>query len=259
MPDLAAVEPTARGAQALLARRRAVIGLIVAGAVAGLLTIVMATGSDVLRGFDSALTDVTRGWADPLGWPVDLAHVVGLVTAPFWSALAATALVLWLLSAHHRAAAGLLALSGIAGLAVSETIKVLIGRARPPGAEQFEFDLDKSFPSGHAMEGIYLHVAAGLVLVHLGRASGRRWMDLVGRVLVVVGPLIGLSRLILGVHWPTDIIAGWAFGSVVLLSSALLLWWPLDRGWTTPARSRPAAATPPALPAADATPDPPVR
>jgi len=236
-----------------------VIGLVVALAVAGVLTVAVASGSAVLDGFDSALTDVTRAWADALGWPVDLAHVVGLVTAPFWSTLAAAALVIVLLLVHHRAAAGLLAMSGMTGVAVSEIIKAVMGRARPPGAETFESDLDKSFPSGHAMVGIYLYMAAGLVLIHLGRAAGRRWLEVVGRILVVSGPLIGLSRLILGVHWPSDIIAGWALGSMVLLASALILWWPLDRGWTAPDRSRRGATTPPTLPAATATPDPPAR
>ena len=123
-------------------------------------------------------------------------------------------------------------------MTVSETVKMSMGRARPPGAEQFEQDLDKSFPSGHAMEGIYLYMATGLVLIHLGRAQGRRWMEVVGRILVIIGPFIGLSRLVLGVHWPSDVIAGWAFGSVVLLASALILWWPLDRGWTSRAARR---------------------
>ena len=182
--------------------RRAVVGLIVALAVAACLAVAVASGSHVLDGFDTALTDFTRGWADPLGWPVDVVHVIGLVTAPFWSALAATALVVVLLLTRHRAAAGLLAMSGIAGVTVSETVKMSMGRARPPGAEQFEPDLNKSFPSGHAMEGIYLYVATGLVLIHLGRAQGRRWMEVVGRILVVVGPLIGLSRLVLGIHGP---------------------------------------------------------
>ena len=243
----------------VLAHRRAVVGLATALAVAGSLTIAVSTGSDMLDGFDTALTDLTRGWADPAGWPVDVAHVVGLVTAPLWSALAATVLVLILLLTHHRAAAGLLAMSGIAGVTVSETVKMSMGRTRPPGAEEFEQDLDKSFPSGHAMVGIYLYLATGLVLIHLGRSLGLRWMEVVGRVLVIVGPLIGLSRLVLGVHWPSDIIAGWAFGSAVLLASALILWWPLDRGWPTRAEAPTAAATPPALPGAGTTPAPPAR
>ena len=259
MPDLApSAQPTSPETRAVVAHRRAVIGLIVALTVAACLTVAVASGSHVLDGFDTTLTDFTRGWADPLGWPVDVVHVLGLVTAPFWSALAATALVVALLLTHHRAAAGLLAMSGIAGVTVSETVKMSMGRARPPGAEQFEPDLNKSFPSGHAMEGIYLYLATGLVLIHLGRAQGRRWMEVVGRILVVIGPLIGLSRLVLGVHWPSDVIAGWAFGSVVLLASALIVWWPLDRGWTA-RDARPAAATPPPLPEAGTTPAPPAR
>jgi undecaprenyl-diphosphatase len=252
--------PASPEARSAGAHRRAVVGLVTALAVAAFLTIAVSTGSDVLDGFDTALTDLTRGWADPADWPVDVAHVLGLVTAPIWSALAASAVVLTLLLTHHRAAAGLLAMSGIAGVTLSETVKMSMGRTRPPGAEEYEQDLDKSFPSGHAMVGIYLYLATGLVLIHLGRSQGRRWMEVVGRVLVVVGPLIGLSRLVLGVHWPSDIIAGWAFGSAVLLASALILWSPLDRGWPTPEQlAQPAAATPPALPGAGTTPAPPAR
>jgi len=231
-----------------------VAGLVVALTVAALLTLTMSTGSSVLEGIDTAITELTRGWADPLGWPVDAAHILGLVTAPVWSALAASVVVVILFFAGHRAAAGLLALSGIAGVAVSETVKLAMGRTRPPGAEAFEPDLEKSFPSGHAMVGIYLYLATGLVLIHLGRAQGRGWMQVLGRTLVIIGPFIGLSRIVLGVHWPSDILAGWAYGSAVLLASALILWWPLDRGWTRP---EPAQTTPPGLPEAGTTPDPP--
>lgn len=273
MSDLAPTPASAAPAQAPVAegtsevaRRRAVAGLVVAVTVAALtvaalLTLAVSTGSHVLYGFDTSLTDFTRGWADPLGWPVEAAHFVGLVTAPRWSALATTALVIALLLAHHRAAAALLAISGIAGVTLSETVKMAVGRARPLGADQFEPDLNKSFPSGHAMEGIYLYLAAGLVLIHLGRSLGRRWMEVVGVMMVIIGPLIGLSRLVLGVHWPTDVLAGWALGSVVLLTSALILWWPLDRGWTARDAAQPAAATPPTptLPGAGTTPAPPAR
>lgn len=252
-----AISPGSTRIPALAARSRAVAGLITALSVAALLTTIMATGSTVVRGFDTALTDLTRDWADPLGWPVDAAHVLGLVTAPMWSALAATVVVVILIVARHRAAAAFLALSGLAGVAVSETVKMSMGRARPPGAEEFESDLAKSFPSGHAMVGIYLYLATGLVLIHLGRAQGRHWMLVAGRALVVLGPFIGLSRIVLGVHWPSDILAGWAYGSAVLLASALILWWPLDRGWR--AQPQPTTTTPPGLPGAGTTPVPPAR
>ena len=48
--------------------------------------------------------------------------------------------------------------------------------------------------------------------------------------------VIGVSRLVLGVHWPSDVLAGWAFGSTVMLAAAVLLWRPLDAGWTAPVR-----------------------
>ena len=124
-------------------------------------------------------------------------------------------------------------------------MKALIGRQRPPGAERYEPDLDKSFPSGHAMEGIYLYVATGMVLIHLGTTRGTA-VVLLGRTLVVMGPFIGVSRLILGVHWPSDILAGWAFGSVVLLAWPLLiLWSPVDRGWVRRAPTAPPGSRPP--------------
>ena len=267
--------PAARpGSQS--AHARAVVGLVVAGVVAALLTWAVATGSSALQSLDTELTDFTRGWADPLGWPVDVAHLIGTITAPLLSALAASVLVIALWLTRYRAAAGLLALSGLAGVATSETVKALMGRTRPPGAEQYVSDLDKSFPSGHAMVGIYLYLATGLVLIHLGRAQGRAWMQRLGVAFVVIGPIIGLSRLVLGVHWPSDVLAGWAFGSVVLLAAALLLWAPVDRGWDrartphavdwTPGddavpdlAASPRTASPPELPEGGATPDPPAR
>lgn len=223
--------PPERTSRAEAARRRAVLGLVVAATTAALLTWAVASGGAVLAGFDQSVTDLTRGWADGLGWPVDVAHAVGIATAPVFSALAGLGVFVVLFAVRQRAAAAWIALSGIAGMLTSELVKYAMGRQRPPGAEQFEHDMFKSFPSGHAMVGIYLYLVTGLVLVHLGRAQRHHWMVGIGWALVVIGPLIGLSRLVLGVHWPSDLMAGWAFGSTVALASALLLWWPLDRGW----------------------------
>lgn len=226
-------EPTASHA----ARRRATVGLVVALLVASVLTVTVASGGGALAGFDQGLTDFTRGWADSLGWPVDLAHVIGGMTAPFWSAVAGAVLVVLFAALRHRAAAAFLATSAILGLIVTEALKLAIGRQRPPGADQFESDgeLAKSFPSGHSSAGIYLYLTTGLILLHLGRARQSHWLVLLGRLLVLVGPMIGLSRLVLGVHWPTDVLAGWAVGSAAALTAALLLWDALDRGWARPA------------------------
>ena len=112
----AAVRPGPDPRTAQVARRRAVVGLIAALLVAGGLTWAVAAGDGAPLPLDQRLTDVTRGWADAAGWPVGAAHVIGLVTAPFWSALAVSILVIALVLAGYRAAAGLLALSGLAGV-----------------------------------------------------------------------------------------------------------------------------------------------
>ncbi len=156
-------------------RRRAALGLVVAAASAVLLT-ALVVGTDGAPGaLDRALTTFTRGWADPLGWPVDAAHALGVLTAPVRSTILATLLVLVLVAVGFRAAGAYLALSAGLGVALTEITKRTVGRARPPGAAQFEPDLDRSFPSGHASAGIYLYLTLGLILLRIaGGAPGRR-------------------------------------------------------------------------------------
>jgi membrane-associated phospholipid phosphatase len=162
---------------------------------------------------------------------VTAALVIGRLTAPMHSFLIAGLAVVILARARLRAAAAFLALSASAGVALTEVLKVSIGRSRPPGAEQYETDLAKSYPSGHSSAGIYLYLAAGTVLVQLGRATGAAWMSRMGWALIAFGPAIGVTRLVLGVHWPTDVVAGWALGSTAALTAALLLWTAISRGW----------------------------
>ncbi len=218
------------------ARRAAWIGLAVAAASALLLTVGVASGWSWLLSADQRLEQFTRDWADPLGWPVDLAHAIGLATSPLTSTILIVVAALLLTYTGHRAAAAYVALSGAAGVLVVELAKVSVGRERPPGAEAFESDLLKSFPSGHSSAGIYAYLTLGMVLLQLGRARGSGAQRAAGWALVALGPVIGLSRLVLGVHWPSDVLGGWAFGSTATLTAALLLWAPLGSGWTAPPR-----------------------
>jgi membrane-associated phospholipid phosphatase len=228
------VGPTAkRSARSARGHRQAIIALVISLAVAAALTVLMLADARPLAGFDETLTRITRTWADSLGWPVSWSHELANKTGVIWSSFVAGLFALFLLARRRWAAAAFLLSSAIIGGVTGLVMKDLVGRRRPPGAEQYEEDLVDSFPSGHTMVGIYLYLATGLLLLRMGQANDRRWMTMLGWAFIIFGPLLGLTRLIVGAHWPTDVVGGWAFGSAVVLVCALVFWDALDASWVT--------------------------
>lgn len=129
-------------------------------------------------------------------------------------------------------ACGFLALSGRArlawftaaaltsGLLLSTLLKNLFHRARPDLVPWSTQVYTASFPSGHSMLSAvtYLTLAALLARSQTRRAL-KAWF-LLSAVLLTL--LVGLSRVYLGVHWPTDVLAGWTAGSVWALTCWLV-------------------------------------
>ena len=94
----------------------------------------------------------------------------------------------------------------LAGL-VTEAAKAAADRPRPDTA--FVSSLGTAFPSGHAL-GVLVAVLALLTVgLPATRASLRRWLIALGALVVVA---IGIGRVVLNVHHPTDVLAGWALG-----------------------------------------------
>jgi membrane-associated phospholipid phosphatase len=132
-----------------------------------------------------------------------------------------------------------LALAPLVALAVSATcvaiMKSVIGRARPPVGLHLVSERDASFPSGHATDSTALFLTVGIVLAaFVLRRPLARVLVVAGAALLVGA--IGVTRLVLGVHWPTDVIAGWSLGFAIALAvtlfSAVLLG---STGWRRPA------------------------
>jgi undecaprenyl-diphosphatase len=127
-----------------------------------------------------------------------------------------------LLAVVGRRAYAWLVLLAVGGAAViNPTLKAIFGRERPRVFEWVVPDGTSSaaYPSGHALMSMVTLVTLAFV-VH--RLSTRRWIDvsatLVAGVLIL---LIGLSRLYLGVHYPSDVLAGYAVGFVWAVFCAL--------------------------------------
>lgn len=121
-----------------------------------------------------------------------------------------------LLIKRNLLGAAAIALSVALGNEVNKLLKDLIARERPELDHLAHVD-SLSFPSGHAMVGlIFYYFIAYLMLEDIKSAAARR-MVIIYAVLLLL--LIGASRIILQVHYPTDVIGGFAFGYIWVLPS----------------------------------------
>ncbi len=132
--------------------------------------------------------------------------------------LFAVATVGFLLIQKKRLSALLLALGLLGGVALSEGLKALFERERPPVAYQAVETLNASFPSGHALMSTVFYLS---VAVMLARAfPTKRLKAYVLGVGMTLAGLVGLTRVYLGAHWATDVLAGWCVGA----AWAMALW-----------------------------------
>jgi undecaprenyl-diphosphatase len=126
------------------------------------------------------------------------------------AACAACALWLWY-SGRGRLGLTLL-LIALIGRGLSEAQKYWIARVRPDLEPHLVAVKTSSFPSGHATSSMIFYLAVALALT-----AGTRWNRLAVAGAVLLSLLIGTSRVMLGVHWPSDVIGGWAFGMLWVL------------------------------------------
>src|ERR1022692_1432118 len=102
-----------------------------------------------------------------------------------------------------------LLITGAGALVLDPTLKSLVGRLRPVVAHSIAHGTGDSFPSGHSLGSIVCYGA--ILLVFLPAARGR-WRTAFITVIVVLVALIGISRILLGVHYLSDVIGAWALG-----------------------------------------------
>src|SRR6185437_14421579 len=124
-----------------------------------------------------------------------------------WTLTGAAAILLairrrWRLTAY-------LLVAGAGELVLDPVLKALVGRLRPVVAHPVAYGTGDSFPSGHALGSIVCYGALFLVFLPVARGSWRRALTAVIATLIAA---IGVSRLLLGVHYISDVLGGWALG-----------------------------------------------
>jgi undecaprenyl-diphosphatase len=153
---------------------------------------------------------------------------------------------LFLLLSGKRRSALLVAASVALGTLLSTVLKLAFDRPRPNlvphGMEVYTL----SFPSSHAMMSALVYLTLGALFARTQASVRVRVYLIVSAILLTF--LIGVSRVYLGVHWPTDVLAGWAVGSCWALLSWLLARWLQRKGPVEPpggANEKGDAAAPP--------------
>ena len=116
-----------------------------------------------------------------------------------------------LVSRRSRPALLLLAIT-LVGRGLVELQKLGIGRLRPEDQVHLVPVKSLSFPSGHAANSMIVFLSLALVV------PGPRWKRLAVPLALAVTAAVGLTRPMLGVHWPSDVIGGWAFGAAWVLA-----------------------------------------
>jgi len=100
----------------------------------------------------------------------------------------------------------------LVGRGISEIQKFAIARARPDLEPHLVVVQTPSFPSGHATSSMIFCLTLALALT-----KGSRWRRPAANGAILLSLMIGTSRVMLGVHWPSDVVGGWAFGLLWVL------------------------------------------
>jgi membrane-associated phospholipid phosphatase len=178
-----------------------------AGLITAMLLLGLAASAGWTNGFDHTIAAALGMRADqtPVGW------------IRFWQAIswigggtqryiivALLALFLWL--RHHWRLGAVLAGASLLSSFASDGLKFAFARVRPDLVPHLDQASSFAFPSGHATSAAVVYLLFAFIVPTKRRGL---WLS-IGIVLTI---LTGISRIMLGVHWPSDVVGGWLLGA----------------------------------------------
>lgn len=201
----------------------AVVGIVAAIALFVGLAWMVGNGSHLAA--ENAIMRSLRHEGVPIG-PAGFADVVRDLTALGSATVLSTLTLLivgYLVLCGRYRIAVLVLVATVGGQALNQQLKNSFDRARPAEELRLVTVSSSSFPSGHAMAGSIFYLTMGALLARTSRR--RREKIFVMAAALLLSGLVGFSRVYLGVHYPTDVIAGWMAGAAWALSCWIIADW----------------------------------
>jgi undecaprenyl-diphosphatase len=182
--------------------RRLIASLFVAAVLVGLwLTMMLFGTGDTDRAILHALYAGDR----PL--LANVARGVTLLGDGRWVTFVAIGAGLYLMQQRRLATAVVVLLGTGLGRGLTELQKLEVNRLRPPEDLHLVSTISLSYPSGHSANAMMTYLLLAMLLPRERRLA---WIA----AALALTLLVGLSRVMLGVHWPTDVAGGWAYGAL---------------------------------------------
>jgi undecaprenyl-diphosphatase len=172
---------------------------------------------------------------DPLGPPWVAEMVRDLTALGSWSVTGLIVLFVtgYLLLQKRPRSALFLLVAVVGGVLLGDLLKTLFDRPRPDIVPHLADVLSESFPSGHSTVSAVVYPTLGAMLSRVvGRVRVRIYLLIVG---VALALFVGLTRVYMGVHYPTDVLAGWTLGFAWALACWLTVTWMQKRRKVEPA------------------------
>lgn len=184
-----------------------------------------ASVDEALMLFMREPNDIHNPWGP--GWFEEMARdYTALGGIPILMALSFVVACYLAMERNYRATLFIVG-TALGGLVVSTLLKEVFDRPRPDLVEQATRVYTSSFPSAHAMMSASMYLAFGSLIARYEARRRRKVAVLIFAATAIV--LVGLSRVYLGVHWPTDVLAGWTAGTIWTLGC-----WLVYRYFDTP-------------------------
>lgn len=228
----------------MLFRRPEVWMLTTVFAIAGLLLAFGHIAEEVLEGdatkFDQTILFFFRSandLSDPIGppWIEEMARDISALGSYAVLSVVFCAVVIYLFMGHQRAAAFWVIAAVGGGVLLSNLLKLVYERPRPELVPHAARVFTTSFPSGHATLSAITYLTLGALLASLHGSLRFKVYFLSLAILLAIA--VGISRIYLGVHYPTDVLAGWCVGAAWAAFCWSIFNWLEGRGHIEPPRS----------------------